>query len=160
MPSAAVRAVRHRRRSGARYERHRAGPARVVPGSWRDDFGGGAIGMRSTQPHSKKRAPPAWLLGLTNASFGFYTGFLVLSLPQALTARHVFETAIASTTAIVVSPTIYSFLLGPILDVRFSRRAYATALTIVSAAMLGVSVLSIESAFLLKVAATSPDEAT
>ena len=60
----------------------------------------------------------------------------------------------------MVSPTIYSFLFGPILDVRFSRRAYATALTIVSAAMLGVSVLSIESAFLLKVAATSPDEAT
>ena len=85
---------------------------------------------------------------------------LVLSLPQALAARHVSETVIASTTAIVVSPTIYSFLLGPILDVRFSRRAYATALTIVSATMLGVSVLSIESAFLLKVAATSPDEAT
>ncbi len=94
-------------------------------------------------------------MGLANTSFGLYTGFLILPLPQILAAQHVSETTIASITALAVSPTFFIFLISPILDVRFSRRWYATVLTAVAAVLMGISVLSIHNLPVLEIAATA-----
>jgi MFS transporter, PAT family, beta-lactamase induction signal transducer AmpG len=99
----------------------------------------------------QKLSLPVWLASLTGASFGMAGGFIIVVLPQMLAARHVPEPTIASVTAAGLSPGFYSFLLSPALDVRFSRRFYATVLTFVSAAALGSSVFQIDNVWLLTV---------
>ncbi len=99
-----------------------------------------------------RRIPPVWLMGLAYLSYGMVTGFSVFSLAQTLAARHVPESTIASVTAIVASPTFFIFFASPILDVWFSRRAYATGLTAVAAALLGASVLLLRNLLLVEVA--------
>jgi MFS transporter, PAT family, beta-lactamase induction signal transducer AmpG len=98
---------------------------------------------------------PVWLKGMTNASFGLYTGFLSIPLPQVLASQHVPEPTIASTTALAFSPTFFMFLVSPILDVRFSRRCYATVLTTVAAALLGISMFVLHDLLLLKIVLTA-----
>lgn len=99
--------------------------------------------------------PPVWLRGMTNLSFGLYFGFLVMPLPQVLAGRHVPEPAIASTTALVASPTFFMFLISPLLDVRFSRRWYASVFAIAAAALLGSSMFLMHDLLLLKIALTT-----
>ena len=83
--------------------------------------------------------PPVWLLGLCLFPFGAYFAITVLTVPQLLVANGVPEPQIANLTAIGVIPTFASFLCSPILDWRFTRRAYATVLAVLStAAMIGV----------------------
>ena len=82
----------------------------------------------------RRRLAPVWLMGLANAPFGLFGGFLVLPLPQLLAAEHVPLERIAAITAACYSPGFWVFALGPLLDVRFSRRWYAT----VSAALAGL----------------------
>jgi PAT family beta-lactamase induction signal transducer AmpG len=83
---------------------------------------------------------PVWLKGLTNAVFGLYGGIIVISLPQLLSARHVPEGTIATMTAVMASPGFWTFLVSPVLDVRFSRRWYAVA-TATTAALLMMGAL-------------------
>ncbi len=64
-------------------------------------------------------------MGLSNATIGLVGGFIVLPLPQMLAAQGVHELKIAAVSAACLSPGFWVFLLGPLLDVRFSRRAYA-----------------------------------
>jgi PAT family beta-lactamase induction signal transducer AmpG len=73
-----------------------------------------------------RRSAPIWLMGMSNLSFGLFAGFVTLSLPQLLAAENVPEARVAAITATVFSGGIWVFLLGPMLDVRFSRRWYAT----------------------------------
>ena len=80
-------------------------------------------------------------MGLSNLSFGFYAGFITVPLPQLLAAQHVPEAQIAGITATVFSGGIWVFLLGPMLDVRFSRRWYATAFAAMAALCLTTSLL-------------------
>lgn len=75
----------------------------------------------------KPNLPQVWLMGLGNLPFGIYGALLLITVPQLLAARGVPEPQIASVTAIGLIPTFGSFLLAPILDVRFSRRSYAIA---------------------------------
>ena len=84
---------------------------------------------------------PLWLMGMSNLSFGLYAGFITLSLPQLLAAQHVPEARIAAITATVFSGGIWVFLLGPMLDVRFSRRAYATFFAALAGLCLSLSLL-------------------
>jgi PAT family beta-lactamase induction signal transducer AmpG len=63
-------------------------------------------------------------MGLTNAVFGMYGGIMVISVPQLLSARHVPEATIAAMTAVMISPSLWTFLVSPVLDVRFSHRWY------------------------------------
>jgi PAT family beta-lactamase induction signal transducer AmpG len=72
-----------------------------------------------------------------------YGGFLTFSLPQLLAERHVPEARIAAITAAVISPGCYGFVLSPMLDVRFSRRWYATFFAALAALLLSVSILSL-----------------
>lgn len=66
-------------------------------------------------------------MGLALAPMGFYFGFNSTGLPILLAAQGVPLDKIAYVSAIGFSPTFWAFLLCPILDVRFSKRAYAVA---------------------------------
>ena len=81
-----------------------------------------------------RRRAPLWLMGLSNATYGLVGGFIVLPLPQLLAHEGVPEWRIAAVSAACLFPGFWVFLLGPLLDVRFSRRWYATAF----AALAGV----------------------
>jgi PAT family beta-lactamase induction signal transducer AmpG len=82
-------------------------------------------------------------MGMSNATFGMYLGFAVISLPQLLAEQHLPEATITAITAIVFSPLCWSFLVSPVLDVRFSRRAYATGFAALSAVALAVAVWNV-----------------
>ncbi|MBW4039876.1 MAG: MFS transporter [Acidobacteria bacterium] len=90
----------------------------------------------------RTRSAPIWLMGMSNLSFGFFAGFITVPLPQLLAAQHVPEARIATLTATVFSGGIWVFLLGPMLDVRFSRRWYATAFAAIAALCLTFGLLN------------------
>jgi len=90
-------------------------------------------------------------MGMSNLSFGLYAGFITLSLPQLLAAQHVPEARIAAITASVFSGGIWVFLLGPMLDVRFSRRAYATFFAAIAGLCITLSLLNRTNLALLEV---------
>ena len=56
---------------------------------------------------------PLWLMGLTNLSHGLYGGVGAFAVPQLLGDRNVPATAIASLTAVAVSPGFCAFLFSP-----------------------------------------------
>jgi PAT family beta-lactamase induction signal transducer AmpG len=81
-------------------------------------------------------------MGLSNSTYGLYGGFVTFSLPQLLAQQHVPEARIAAIAAAVVSPGFWAFLLSPMLDVRFSRRWYATLFAGLSAALIAIAVIN------------------
>jgi len=83
-------------------------------------------------------------MGLTNTLFGMYGGILVISVPQLLSARHVAEATIAGMTAVTISPGFWTFLLSPVLDVRFSRRWYSVVTAVIAAVLLVLALLNLE----------------
>jgi MFS transporter, PAT family, beta-lactamase induction signal transducer AmpG len=88
-----------------------------------------------------RRQLPPWAMGLAIAPLGFYFGFVSTAMPILLAAKGVPVGKIAEVSAVVFSPTFWAFLLCPILDVRFSKRAYALFFAGVAAVCLGVSTL-------------------
>ena len=93
---------------------------------------------------SGRRRAPVWLLGLTNTLFGMYGGILVIAVPQLLSARHVPEAMIAAMTAAAISPGFWTFLVSPVLDVRFSRRWYSVLTALLSALLLALALTNLE----------------
>jgi PAT family beta-lactamase induction signal transducer AmpG len=91
-----------------------------------------------------RSAVPVWVMGMTNALFGMYGGILVISVPQLLSARHVPEATIAAVTAVMISPGFWTFLVSPVLDVRFSRRWYAVVTAILAAALLSLALFNLD----------------
>lgn len=87
---------------------------------------------------------PVWLMGLTNTLFGMYGGVLVISVPQLLSTRGVPETTIAAMTAVMISPGFWSFVVSPVLDVRFSRRWYSVVTALIAAALLSAALLTLD----------------
>jgi PAT family beta-lactamase induction signal transducer AmpG len=83
-------------------------------------------------------------MGLTNTPFGMYGGVLAISVPQLLNARHVPEATIASMTAVMISPGFWTFLVSPVLDVRFSRRWYSVATVVAAAVLLAAGLLNLD----------------
>ena len=82
-------------------------------------------------------------MGLSNAVFGMYAGIIVISVPQLLSARHVPEAQIAAMTAVMISPGFWTFLVSPVLDVRFSRRWYSMMTAAMAAALLVLALLNL-----------------
>ncbi len=78
-----------------------------------------------------KRVPPVWILALPWLLWGMMGGFIVVPLPQMLVAQGVPGDRAAIAVAIILSPMCWSFLLAPILDVRFRRRTYALVFAVV-----------------------------
>jgi PAT family beta-lactamase induction signal transducer AmpG len=89
-----------------------------------------------------RRLPPVWLMGLTNALFGFTGGFAVVTAPEMLAAQGVPGGHIAVITATVLSPGFWAFAVAPMLDVRFSRRSYALLFGTLAAAAVGYTVFN------------------
>lgn len=93
---------------------------------------------------ARRSFAPLWLMGLTNAVFGMYGGIIVISVPQLLSARHVPEGTIAAMTAAMISPGFWSFLVSPVLDLRFSRRWYSIVTAALAAALLMIALLNLD----------------
>ncbi len=91
-------------------------------------------------------------MGMSNATMGFSNGIVLFALPQLLAAEHVPESQIAALTAVAFSPNFWSVLFAPMLDVRFSRRWYASVLAAVSAIFTGAAILSLHHLLLLEIA--------
>src|SRR4051812_10367287 len=95
------------------------------------------------------RKLPVWLLGLANLPLGVTGAVALLIAPQVLAARQVPETTIANVTTFGLAGTLAFFLVAPILDVRFSRRSYAIAMTIAASILTFVAVLRFSNVALL-----------
>ena len=91
-------------------------------------------------------------MGLSNATFGMVGGFIVLPLPQMLSAEGVPELRIAAISAACFSPGFWVFLLGPLLDIRYSRRWYATLFALLAGVGLTIAVLLRGHLLLLEIA--------
>jgi PAT family beta-lactamase induction signal transducer AmpG len=87
---------------------------------------------------------PIWLMGLSNATIGLYGGIVYFAIPQLLAARHVPEARIGAITAAALAPTFWSVIFAPILDVRFSRRFYATAFAALAALLIFAAILNLD----------------
>jgi PAT family beta-lactamase induction signal transducer AmpG len=96
-----------------------------------------------------KRNLPVWLLGLANMPLGITGAVALLIAPQVLAARHVPETTIANVTTLALVGTMVFFLVAPILDVRFSRRTYAIAMSLAASVVTVIAVLNFANVGLL-----------
>ena len=68
----------------------------------------------------------------------------LITTPQLLAANHVPEQQISSVTAISLIPGFASFLLAPLLDWRFSRRAYAILFAILGGVCAFAALMSVK----------------
>lgn len=91
-------------------------------------------------PRTHTRQAPVWLMGLSNATIGLAGGFIVLPLPQMLAAQGIPELKIAAVSAACLSPGFWVFLLGPMLDIRFTRRFYAALFAVLAGLALMMAV--------------------
>jgi PAT family beta-lactamase induction signal transducer AmpG len=89
------------------------------------------------------RKVPVWLLGFANLPLGVTGGVALILTPQVLASRHVPEPRIADITTMGLLAAFLFFPIAPVLDVRFSRRTYAVALSILTAVLTAVAVLSL-----------------
>src|ERR1700693_2512449 len=96
--------------------------------------------------------PPTWLMGLSNAAFGLYSGIAFFALTQVLATHHVSEARIAAITAMALSPNFWAVIFGPMLDVRFSRRWYATFFAALAAGLVLIAVMNLDHLVVLEVA--------
>jgi PAT family beta-lactamase induction signal transducer AmpG len=101
---------------------------------------------------SDRAAPPIWMMGISNSSFGLYGGLAFFAIPQILAAHHVAEARIAGITAAALSPNFWAVVFGPMLDVRFSRRWYATLFAALSSLLMVIAVLNLSHLVLLEIA--------
>jgi MFS transporter, PAT family, beta-lactamase induction signal transducer AmpG len=101
---------------------------------------------------SDRTAPPIWMMGISNSSFGLYGGLAYFAIPQILAAHHVSEARIAGITAAALSPTFWAVVFGPMLDVRFSRRWYATLFAALESLAAVIAVLNLRHLVILEIA--------
>ena len=88
-------------------------------------------------------------MGFGFMPLGVFGTVMLLTVPQLLAANHVPEPRIAAITATAMIPGFSGFLLAPLLDWRFSRRAYAIVLAILGALCLFAALLAIHDLGLL-----------
>jgi len=91
-------------------------------------------------------------MGLSNATLGFSNGILFFVMPQLMAAAQVPELKIAAITALASTPGFWFVFFSPILDVRFSRRWYATVLAALAATAAAAAVLSVHHLLVLQIA--------
>ncbi|MHB1871125.1 MAG: MFS transporter [Steroidobacteraceae bacterium] len=93
-----------------------------------------------------RRIPPVWILALPGLTFGMAVGFVIVTLPQMLAEQGLSGSRIPVAVALISSPSFFSFLLAPLLDVRFRRRTYAAVFGVLAAAATSWVVLDHHSA--------------
>jgi MFS transporter, PAT family, beta-lactamase induction signal transducer AmpG len=101
---------------------------------------------------SNRRVPPVWLMGLSNSTLGLNMGTAFFVMPQLLAAQHVPEGVIAGITAAAMSANFWYVLFGPMLDVRFSRRWYATVFALLTSVLAVIAVMNLQHPLILAVA--------
>jgi PAT family beta-lactamase induction signal transducer AmpG len=89
-----------------------------------------------------RRKLPVWLLGFANLPLGVTGAVALLVTPQVLAARHVPEATIANVTTLGLAGAFAFFLVAPILDVGFSRRTWAIAMSIGAAIVTFAAVIN------------------
>jgi PAT family beta-lactamase induction signal transducer AmpG len=77
--------------------------------------------------------PPVWLLGMGFLPLGTSGAVALIATPALLASAHVPEPEIAWVTSLFLVTGVIVFLLGPLLDWRYSRRAYAIAFAVLGA---------------------------
>jgi MFS transporter, PAT family, beta-lactamase induction signal transducer AmpG len=82
-------------------------------------------------------------MGLSYSVFGMYSGMVAVSVPQLLAARQVPEATIASMSAVIMSPGFWTFLVSPVLDIRFTRRWYSVSTALAAAVLLLLALLNL-----------------
>jgi PAT family beta-lactamase induction signal transducer AmpG len=87
--------------------------------------------------------PAVWLMGAGYLPLGVFGMVSLVTVPQLMAANHVPEVKIASLTAVVLIPGFINFLFGPLLDWRFSRRAYAIGFAVLGGVCLAGALLMI-----------------
>ena len=87
------------------------------------------------------QVPRAWILAIPWLLWGMMAGFIVVPLPQMLVAQGVPGDRAAIAVAIILTPMCWSFLLAPILDVRFRRRTYALVFGVIGVSAAIATVL-------------------
>jgi len=92
-------------------------------------------------PPAARKLPPIWLMGLGFLPLGASGSLTLITIPTLLAANHVPEAQIAGVTGAALLPGFVSFLLGPLLDWRFSRRFYAILMSVLGAATQFASLL-------------------
>lgn len=93
--------------------------------------------------------PPIWLMGFGFLPLGVFGAVMLITVPQLLAANHVPEQRIASVTAVSLIPGFGSFVLGPLLDWRFSRQFYAITFAVIGALCLFAALIAIRDLELL-----------
>ncbi len=98
---------------------------------------------------TKRSRPPIWLMGICNLPSGVGAAVALTTTPQLLAARGVSEADIADVTSAMLVSIFTCFLFAPILDWRFSRRAYAIALALLSGVLCFAALLCMSNLLLL-----------
>jgi MFS family permease len=83
--------------------------------------------------------PPDFVTGMGTLTFGLVVGFSMTAMPFLLSKAGISLDRIAAVSATAMSPTFFTFLLTPIVDVGFTRRTYAFLLALATAASLGAA---------------------
>jgi PAT family beta-lactamase induction signal transducer AmpG len=93
-----------------------------------------------------------WLLGLSDATIGLANGIIFFVMPQLMAGANVPEPKIAAIAALASTPGFWFVFFSPILDVRFSRRWYATVFAALSGIAVAAAVLSLHHLIVLQIA--------
>jgi PAT family beta-lactamase induction signal transducer AmpG len=91
-------------------------------------------------------------MGLSNCPVGLTSGIAFFVVPQLLAAQHVSEATIAGITAAAMASNFWPVVFGPMLDVWFSRRLYATAFAALASILVVVAVTNLHHLGLLETA--------
>jgi MFS family permease len=96
-----------------------------------------------SKAHRRVKSPSPLMRGMTIIPFGLVLGFTSTALPFLLTHDGIPLGRVAGISATVFSPTVYAFLMKPLLDTGFSRKTYSWALLLIGAVTFaaGMSVL-------------------
>lgn len=101
--------------------------------------------------HQPPKLPPAWLLGWGNLPLAVNGSVGILAVPDLLASAHVPEAQIAIVTSLYLATGFVSIPLAPLLDWRFSRRAYAIFFAILGAACNFGALLSVSNVTVLSI---------
>jgi PAT family beta-lactamase induction signal transducer AmpG len=91
-------------------------------------------------------------MGLSNSTVGLNSGIAFFVVPQLLAAQHVSEATIAVITAAAMSSNFWPVVFGPILDVWFSRRWYATVFAALASILVVVALMNLRRPAVLEAA--------